>query len=280
MIVVSGSMRSGTSLWMQILRAAGLPVIGDAFPEHWPQEFRIANPGGFFESRLTAGVYHATNPCPESGAFLSPTATRTHAVKVFVPGLVRSDLAYLDRVIVTVRAWREVASSHRTMAAIHARLPALDLCPALLWWSETFAAIRDIAIRGYPAHVVAYSRLLGNPASEVTDVLDWLGIGGLDVDAAAACIRPELRRSRPTRDVDVSLSPRQIEVLDELYEHLEHAVPMTVAFISKLNALDAEVTPTLRAAQSAFDAQTRRQSQHAHTDTFRTHPSRSTTSTV
>ena len=32
MIFVSGTKRSGTSMWMQVLRAAGLPVLGEAFP--------------------------------------------------------------------------------------------------------------------------------------------------------------------------------------------------------------------------------------------------------
>jgi len=34
-IVVTGTKRSGTSMWMQVLGAAGLPVVGDAFPADW-----------------------------------------------------------------------------------------------------------------------------------------------------------------------------------------------------------------------------------------------------
>ena len=35
MIIVTGTKRSGTSMWMQILAAAGLPVFGEAFPRSW-----------------------------------------------------------------------------------------------------------------------------------------------------------------------------------------------------------------------------------------------------
>ena len=104
MIVVTGSRRSGTSLWMQILAAAGLPVIGEKVPASWEALAAEFNPGGFYESELTAGIYYKTNPHPRSGAYLFPEQTREHAVKVFVPGLVRSDVAFIDRVIATVRA--------------------------------------------------------------------------------------------------------------------------------------------------------------------------------
>lgn len=66
MVVVTGTWRSGTSLWMQVLQAAGLPVIGDRFPKRFAA-LRQANPAGFWESRLRTGIYYATNPDRETG---------------------------------------------------------------------------------------------------------------------------------------------------------------------------------------------------------------------
>ena len=103
MIVVTGAKRSGTSMWMQILVAGGYPYIGTAFPANWGEAIRDANPRGFYESKLSAGVYFRTNPDPQSGVYLHAEDSRTHALKIFAPGVVRSDIAFLDRVIVTMR---------------------------------------------------------------------------------------------------------------------------------------------------------------------------------
>ena len=127
MIIVTGTKRSGTSLWMHLLVAAGLPHVGDRFPGGWGELLRDANPDGFFESELVAGINYRTNPHPMTGAYLHPDATRQHAVKVFIPGLVRSDVAFLDRCIATVRDWRSYVTSMR-------RMQALPLAPVLHFW--------------------------------------------------------------------------------------------------------------------------------------------------
>ena len=54
-------------MWMQILRAAGFPIFGDAFPCGWDGALKPANPGGFFESKLRDGIYFATNQDPATG---------------------------------------------------------------------------------------------------------------------------------------------------------------------------------------------------------------------
>ena len=72
MIIVTGTKRSGTSMWMQVMVAAGLPVIGEKFPRDWGEVFREANPGGFYESELMTGIYWETNPHPQTGAYLFP----------------------------------------------------------------------------------------------------------------------------------------------------------------------------------------------------------------
>ncbi|MBK9648786.1 MAG: hypothetical protein IPO67_27155 [Deltaproteobacteria bacterium] len=74
MIIVTGTKRSGTSLWMQILQGAGFEVLGSKYPLGWETSIRDANPKGFYESILRRGVYYATNPHPKTGAYISPSA--------------------------------------------------------------------------------------------------------------------------------------------------------------------------------------------------------------
>ncbi len=255
MIVVTGSMRSGTSLWMQILAQAGFPVIGDAFPAHWDATLRARNPRGFYESQLVEGVYHATNPHPESGAFLHPVATRMHAVKVFVPGLLRSDWAFLHRVIGTIRPWRVVAHSRAAMP--HGMRATVDVSPALTWWLENYALVRDILVRGYPAHVVSYERLLQDPDREVREALAWVTQGtdiAINAEAAVAAVDPALSRSMPDENVAHDLDPRHVAVMDALYDHIHFGRAMTPAFVTELNTVDAELRPVAEAAREAVVA--------------------------
>ena len=195
-IVVTGTRRAGTSMWMQILAAAGYSVIGERFPGGWATSLRAANPDGFYESLLRNGVYYRTNPHPETGEYASPEESRRHAVKVFLPGLIKSDRAYLDHVIATVRPWRAYVASLRRLYALEdanraggdADEPPPRMPPGLEWWEDHYALLRDLAIRRYPCHVQSYERLLADPRGVIGRVLAWLGDGG-DVEAAVAVVR-------------------------------------------------------------------------------------------
>ena len=67
MFIVTGTKRSGTSMWMQILIAAGLPIIGEAFPMRWEHTIKAANPEGFYEGTCAgagfAGQQHGYSWC-------------------------------------------------------------------------------------------------------------------------------------------------------------------------------------------------------------------------
>ena len=118
MLLVTGTKRSGTSMWMQILKAAGVEILGDAFPRDWEDVIRDANPHGFFESQLREGIYFATNPSPTTGAYLRPEQTTDLAVKVFIPGVIKSDTAFIGKVLASMRNWREYGSSLRRLRSL------------------------------------------------------------------------------------------------------------------------------------------------------------------
>jgi hypothetical protein len=243
-LIVTGTIRSGTSMWMQILAAAGFAYIGEKFPRNWGELLDAANQDGFFESELIAGIYYRTNPHPVSGAFLFPEQTRSHAVKVFIPGLIRTDLAFIDRVVATMREWRQYT---RSVARLHAissgsrdtpsdAVPATQLPAWLNWWSDNFALIRDLATRQYPVHVTSYDRLLGDPEREIREVLGWLGAG--DPQAACDVVNPERRTQGAEAPTPEGVDPAHAAVFDELYDHVDHARPLSAAFIAKLNETD------------------------------------------
>ncbi len=257
MIVVAGTHRSGTSLWMQILRAAGLPVLGERFPRKF-SGLTALNPEGFWETRLRTGINFLSNPDPETGIYLAPEATRDHVVKIFVHGLVRSDLAFLDRVLVTLRPWREHALSMARLIAAEeapllasgtpealerlaqrrARLPQHP--PVVEWWSQLHALVLDLATRRYPHRIVTFGRLLRDPQREITAALDWLGDG--EVEPAIAAVRPELRSFHaPAVDPPDGIDEETIAVFDAVYAAFDEERSLEPSLLRRMNETQRRV---------------------------------------
>jgi hypothetical protein len=248
MIIVTGTKRSGTSMWMQILAAAGLDVIGERVPRHWGEHIHSANPDGFYESELVAGIYFRTNPHPVSGVFLFPEQTERHAVKVFSPGLIRTDLAFIDRVIATVRPWRAFARSRARLRALgRAAAGPVEEAPSLPagleWWVENFALIRDVATRRYPVHMLSYDSLLADPGRVVAEVCGWLGVG--DPARGSAVVHRDRPPVEPEEPEDAGLDREHVAVVDELYDHIHRGEPLSPALVELLNRTDQELRPRL-----------------------------------
>lgn len=277
MIVVTGTKRSGTSMWMQALGAAGLPVLGSAFPRRWRDSIGEANPRGFYESRLRAGIYYRTNPDPKTGAYLHPQATRHHAAKVFIPGLIRTDHAFLHRVIATVRPWREYRASllrlyaledawlaerplregegpeARAEAARRARAARGSLPLPVEWWFEVYDLIRDVATRRYPVHVTTYARVLARPEAELTKVLDWVGRG--EAEAAAAVIEGGLRSQQVDEgEGDEALEEGEVSVMDAVYAELHDRSKLPRSLLADMNRVQARLEERYRGRARRDDA--------------------------
>lgn len=273
MIIVTGTKRSGTSMWMKLLIEGGFPSIGSAFPKDWGSTIKDANPGGFYESDLREGVYHATNPDPKTGHYLFPEATRRHALKVFVPGLIRTDRAYIDKVVATVRPWREYVRSLDRLYTMEQEAknaqradekrcvpPPVYIPAALEWWTHNFSLISDVVTRRYPMFMVAYDAVIERPEATVGDVFEWLGEG--DVARAVAQVQPQLRTQVSDRCLEVSaaesgLEPAVVEVFDELYETVLRKREIEQSFVDRLNATNELLEERIREALK--DAAVRRQ---------------------
>jgi hypothetical protein len=257
MVVVTGTMRSGTSMWMQILRAAGIPVLGEAFPGRWKDRLGEANPHGFYESQFRRGVYFATNPDLDMGRYVTEEELRGVAVKVFVPGVVRTERAYIERVVCTVRNWREFVPSlarlrdldrgeREPVAAAEPLLP-----PHLRWWSENYNVVRDAAYRRYPLLLVSYDAVAAAPDSTVPQVISWLGAG--DAALAAAAVDPAVRTQLATQDRSSpeGVEPEVADALDDIYRRIRRGDPMSTELLDRMNAVHGLVAPRLHAAADA-----------------------------
>ena len=273
MIIVAGTKRSGTSMWMQILRDAGVPIFGRAFSGDWDTTSRDANPEGFYESWFRNGINFTTNPHPQTGVYVHPTKVRGHGVKVFIPGLVRSDLAFIESVVATMRDWREYDASLRRLYAMEyenkhrqaGRPPQVFVDPVLEWWSENHGLLADHITRTYPLHWVTYEETLSDPARVVTEVIQWLRVG--DANAAQKTVKPSLSTQRgATLPVPEHVSAEHAAVFDELYRRVRERVPFDQSFIDTLNATNEALLPRIE-AEAKRVAQVRQARQQKAADT-------------
>lgn len=247
MIIVTGTKRSGTSLWMQLLIAAGFTPFGEAFPARWSETLRDANPEGFFESSFRNGIYYATNPNPQTGVYVFPEQVDRHVVKVFVPGLVRTDRAFIGKVVATMRSFREYEASIHRLNALEDATRKSDAPPrpdpVLEWWMENYMLVRDISIRRYAAHVESYGRLMRDPESVVGEVVAWLGGG--DAAAAIERVKPEHRHfDAPDSS---AIEPEYAALFDELYDTVDRRAALSKTFVEKLNEANRALFPRIQA---------------------------------
>ncbi|MBX7082589.1 MAG: hypothetical protein K1X88_25515 [Nannocystaceae bacterium] len=254
MFLVSGTKRSGTSMWMQAFVAANVEVIGQAFPKRWGDgALREANPDGFYESIYRDGVFFGTNPHPDTGEYVRPEATRDRVVKVFVPGVVRTELGFIGGVVANVRRWRDYEASVARLWALEDRQRATEspdepapprLPGALEWWAENFSLLRDHNQRGYPLVIQTYEQVLAQPERYVRRALAaWCEHSGrsCDVEAAVAAIKPAARTQSVAQSEGVE--PRIAQVFDDLYDAIERGITIDGALLRTLVATQRELYP-------------------------------------
>ncbi len=253
-------------MWMQILEAAGVPIFGKKFPGKWKDTIEAANSKGFYESVFRSGINFRTNPLPGSGEYLHPDDVRGTAVKVFVPGLTRTDRAFIDRVLVTMRPFREYHHSilrlyameheNKQRASEEALPPLPTIDPTLEWWSDNFGAIQDVLLKRLPAHFMSYHGALSDPNTLVREALGWLEIEGGDLDAGVAVVTDGMRTQRDVSTPDSpGIDDAAVAIFDELFQRIHERAGLDGDFIDALNDLNEKLEPlVIEARREVFEA--------------------------
>lgn len=226
MVIVSGSKRSGTSMWMQILVAAGLEPLGRRFSANWEERLSHLNPEGFYESPFRHGLNFTNNPDPQTGQYIDPREETFTAMKVFGSALAMTEFAYLNRVIGTMRDWRSFVASRERLERGDRRgkpkVPSeLRLAPTLEWWMANYGMVRDATIRRYPFSWLSYESMVSEEGPMLVEqALRWIDpTRDWNVDAAVSQIRPELRHYA-LDDLEVQepwMSAEAEQLFDDLY---------------------------------------------------------------
>jgi hypothetical protein len=183
--VVTGVPRSGTSLLMQVLAAAGLPALTDA--DRAPDE---GNPLGYLE-------YTPVKNLPRDASWLP--AARGHVVKIIhalVPSLPPTETY---RVLVLQRAWPEVVTSQRALLVSLGRpaptLPDTEL--AALYENQFQGLLRWLESRANATYlVVPHHALVHTPQIVLPRLAAFIPEPGLDWGRARTAVTPSLHRNR------------------------------------------------------------------------------------
>jgi Flp pilus assembly protein TadD len=180
--VVAGLPRTGTSMMMQMLAAAGLPAYTD---EHRPPD--SDNPRGYFEHEQATKLHRDASWVPQA---------RGKAVKIVAHLLPFLPEGEQYRLIFMHRDVREVVASQKAMLERLGRKGG-DLAEARLMRTYTQQLVRvQTWLRRraeIPVLAVNYAEALANPAATAAKLARFLG-GPFDAPAAAAAIEPSLRR--------------------------------------------------------------------------------------
>jgi hypothetical protein len=181
--IVSGLPRSGTSLMMQMLAAAGVPVVTDS--ERKPDE---DNPEGYYEWEPIKKVGRKPEILREAeGKVLKVISMLLPAL----PARNRYKVLFMDRPI------EEVVASQRKMVKNRGNESVADAEKLTSMLSEHRAEVlRGLSsAAAFELFVVDYPDLIRHPGKWVPRIVEFLG-GVPDATAMYGAIRPNLHRNR------------------------------------------------------------------------------------
>jgi hypothetical protein len=184
-VVVSGLPRSGTSMLMKMLEAGGVPIVTDGL--------RTAdedNPRGYYELERVKNLAEETDR-----GWLSEARGKGIKVISFLLRSLPSDFNY--RVIFIRRDIEEVLASQRKMLARRGETD--DTPPERMrahFEDDLWRARYQLTHRAcFELLEVHYPEILARPLEGAERVAGFLG-GGLDAEAMATVVDPQLYRNR------------------------------------------------------------------------------------
>ena len=176
--IVTGLPRSGTSLMMQMLAAAGVPVLSDG-----ARKADADNPHGYLEDARVMALHSNASWLGEA---------RGRALKVVAPLLPSLPREHDYRVVWMQRDLDEVlASQARMLERAGHEAGADDTVLRRAFEKQVETARADFQVRGAPILDVDYARAVAEPLAVAREVCVFLG-GDLDADVAAAVVDASL----------------------------------------------------------------------------------------
>lgn len=183
--IVSGLPRSGTSLMMNMLGQAGIPLLVDN--ERKADE---DNPKGYFEYERVKNLPYGDSKWLEDAS--------GKAVKVIAPLLIYLPIIYLYQIIIMRRDYNEIIASQRNMMSNRGKITDTNEDAELLRiYKSHFDNMMNWIDSQNNIHFleVNFNELFIKPGFQVSRVIRFLG-KKMSVDQMTAAIDPALYRQR------------------------------------------------------------------------------------
>lgn len=183
-LLVSGLPRSGTSLMMQILDAAGIPVLTDQI-----RSPDADNPRGYWE-------WEGIKQLPANPFILD--AASGHAVKVISALLASLPVRHRYKIIYMVRPLAEVVESQCAMLARQGKSPGAEKQHLIGLQQQHSGQIRAALRRSKRVRLleVEFPALIADPVAQIARIAEFVGDGFHNRQQAQLCIQPALHRQR------------------------------------------------------------------------------------
>lgn len=178
-IVVTGLPRSGTSLMMQLLESAGVPILTDGL-----RKSDVSNPEGYYEFEAVKGIVR-------DNSFLKDAAGKAVKIVAPLPMFMDSSLSY--RIIFMRREMDEVLRSQEKMLnkdQSAEREKFKTLFEGHL--SKTYAFIEKNSIPSLDVH---FKELVQNPEKVLEEWKKFLGLN-TEMNVLMKVVKPDLYRNR------------------------------------------------------------------------------------
>lgn len=183
-ILVSGLPRSGTSLMMQILDAAGIPIMTDG-----KRRADEDNPVSYCE-------WEELKTLPKNPRLLETAKGR--AIKVVAALLPALPRKHRYKILYMVRPVEQIIDSQWTMLARHGKPPRTEKAHLIASQDQYSRKVREMLSKSDQVELleVDYPQLVADPASVLQTVATFLGEGFQLTSDVIHCVKPQLHRQR------------------------------------------------------------------------------------
>jgi hypothetical protein len=248
MIILTEAAARGSTTWVDVLRAAGVPVLGEALPSGWSEHARASAGPEFFAALRDQGLYFKTNPDPLHQTYLSSEEAAGFAMAASPNAILRTERAFLEAVVVSVPSPLAVADAGGPSAL-------------LLWWSDVFGMLRDASTRRFGLRLVTEAAVVRAPVETVEGVFGFLGLAPRESALEAACevARGATARVRGPVAGETGLPASILDVFEELHARVDEGRGFDRPFLERVYAVHEAVKPfVLRAEVASLRAQAER----------------------
>jgi hypothetical protein len=237
MIIATHTEHERAAAWVDILRASGVRVLGEAIPATWSEHAEEAVQPSFFATLGDQGVFYKTNPDPYSQVYLDASDVEGVALPMKVNAVLRSERAYVGHVIASMPHFRSLGAEGDPLPAV------------LLWWNDYVGLLRDASTRRYPLHLVSEEALARAPEATLRTVLGFVGAPITEAADRVARALPAPRPEDPR--AGEALPPTVLDVFEELHRRVDRDEGFDRPFLERLYAVNQALTPQILRLQVA-----------------------------